>query len=174
MLAMMGIGQWPCPLPTAGFEAFENYSSRASKIWSFIGKQWIQKSAWKKVSHLDDVGLDSWKPLKYRLELPDTTPCHCDAFHQASRNWLNTTITFKCRTQVFAQDFATMSCLKLMHLQSCLSKTDPWSFMITDCDHWPLIWCTFRAARPTVITEESLGPASLAAVSNSRLLSMIF
>ena len=31
-----------------------------------------------------------------------------------------------------------------------------------------------RAARPTVITEESLGPASLAAVSNSRLLSSYF
>ena len=26
----------------------------------------------------------------------------------------------------------------------------------------------YRAARPTVITEESLGPASLAAVANSR------
>ena len=141
---------------TAGFEAFENYSSRASKIWSFIGKQWIQKICMKKVSHLDDVGLDSWKPLKYRLELPDTTPCHCDAFHQASRNWLNTTITFKCRTQVFAQEFATMS---KVDAQSYHSKTDP--------------WCTFRAARPTVITEESLGPASLAAVSNSRLLSKI-
>ena len=30
--------------------------------------------------------------------------------------------------------------------------------------------CACRAARPTVITEESLGPASLAAVSNSRFL----
>ena len=37
----------------------------------------------------------------------------------------------------------------------------------------PLNLVSCRAARPTVITEESLGPASLAAVSNSRFIIMI-
>ena len=121
---------------------------------------------WCGLGQLKALEVQTWAARHHSLPLWRISPSKQElAKHHNHFQVPNSSICSRFRHNVF--------CLKLMHLQSCLSKTDPWSFMI--CDHWPLIHpSTFRAARPTVITEESLGPASLAAVSNSRLLSKIF
>ena len=80
------------------------------------------------------------------FEVPDATPCYCG--HDA--------LTNRQISQFSVKHFDIHSQSRAVNVMLVVELLLKYPFLL------------YRAARPTVITEESLGPASLAAVANSR------